>query len=506
MLDVDTLSPALRDQLRRLVSAECWRKGRLDYKLHATQLKIKAAIDQAVAARSQFFYILCSRRLGKSFMLVDRAFELASSKPNARVLYLAPYGKNASEIVADIVPQILADCPDDLKPKYNNTTHEYTFPNGSIIRLKGVNGEHAQFLRGGTYDLVILDECGTMDELKSVIFDVCLPTVLTTKGLILLATTPPVTPGHFSAEFFERLAGEGRSIKFTLRDAPHIPLEEKRRTLVELGEEPEKVDAILAGKADAETTTAQREYFCEFVTDSSSAVIPEFSKVQKDVVAAVARPDFFDRYVFMDPGMKDRTGIIFAYWDFLAGKLVCEDELLLQRPNTLDIATAIKAKERELWGDAEVYLRVSDVDLRLIADLHALHGLQFQKARKEDSLGAVNLMRNMFVQRQIIINPRCENLIRQCRNAIWNKKATDFARPENEYAIDGHYDLVAALKYGCRSLNRTKNPYPGHYYAMGGKLGPQPGTWQSPKSRQKRSMGLYANTPIGRKLVKRRLP
>src|SRR5690606_26070094 len=148
-------------------------------------------------------------------------------------------------------------------------------------------------------------------------------------------------------------------------------------------------------------------------------------------------------------GMKDRTGILYAYWDFIRGKLVIEDESLLQSPSTLTIAETLLEKEFELWRNQDPYLRISDVDLRLAADLWELHRIKVAQADKQDSLGAINRVRNMIQTRSIEIHPRCEHLIRQMKNATWNNKGSDFSR-DAEKGPDGHYDLVAALKYLCR--------------------------------------------------------
>lgn len=393
------------------------------------------------------------------------AFEQCLRVPGSRVLYLAPWSKDAADIVRDITAKLLPDCPDELKPDYNAQNKEYTFPNGSIVRFKGTNGEHAQFLRGGEAHLVMLDECGTMDDLKSVVDDVVTPMVLNTNGTVIMATTPSLTPDHPSHYYYEQCFQDSCGYEFTLREAPHLTDEQKKRALRASGEAAEDLDDILSGKIIPKTTTAQREYFCMWVTDASSAVVPEFdAKAQQEIVVEHRRPPFFDSYTAMDPGMVDRTGILFAYVDARDGKLVIEDEALLAHAGTPEIAKVVRAKELDLWGpDAPVFLRVSDVDLRAIADLSAL-GLPFTPAYKPNSMGAVWNMRQMVANRTLVIHPRCVNLIRQLRNAVWNKKASDFERlGEDQEKLLGHFDLVAALKYLCRSIVWERNPYPANY-------------------------------------------
>ena len=444
------------------------------------------------------FFLCCSRRLGKSYEMVLEAIETSLKTQHGRALYLAPWAKDAADIASDLMVQILEDCPPELRPTYNAQQKEWRFPhNDALIRFKGVNGEHARYLRGGAAHIVILDEVGDMDDLHTVIHSVVLPMTMTTGGRIIMATTPAMSAGHESHTIFEELAGKNAVVTFTLRDAPHVSTDTKAEYLIEAGETPDDAYRILAGEMLPKTTAAQREYWCMWVTDSSKAVVPEWSEeVQKACVIDHPRPSHFDAYVSMDPGFSDRTGILFAYWDFMNAKLVIEDELLLHRANTQEITQSIMRKERELWGHKEPFMRVSDVDLRLIADLWNTAHMRFVATPKEDSLGAVNFMRTLVGNRQIIVHPRCQHTIRQLKNATWNNKATDFERTDKE----GHYDLVAALKYLCRNIQKNRNPFPGGYSSGGN------GSWTSPKLNRGGGIGfgLLDSTPFGRRIARRK--
>lgn len=488
-----------QDELKAVAEARArkalWQRGNLKYLLHATQLRILKRLEENQGRK---FFMLCSRRLGKTYMLCVLALQTCLQKANSRVLFAAPFAKDAQEISTDTIGQILQECPPELRPEWKGQSKEFQFRNGSIFRIKGVNGEHAAYLRGGAADLILLDEVGMMDDLEHVVQDICMPMTMTTGGQIIMATTPPRSPGHESARQFELLSGKNAAAVFTLADAPHVDHITKIEYLTEAGETEEHARLCIKEDGWPKTTTARREYFCEFVTDAASAVVPEFTKeLEKRIVVDWKLPEYFDAYTSMDPGFKDRTGIIFAYWDFPNAKLVIQDEALLEQANTETIASTILGKEALLWGAKTPYLRVSDVDLRLIADLQGMHRLTFSPTRKEDSLGAVNLMRNMFQSGQIIINPRCQNLIRQVRNATWNNKATDFAQGSK---VEGHYDLVAALKYLCRNVIKEHNPFPSWYYQQGGPFGAPRDAFISPKTRKRKSLGLYPDTPLGRKL------
>jgi hypothetical protein len=498
------LDPEQHERLLKAATLRAWQDGNLQYKLHATQKTIHKAIQESQRRK---FFLLCSRRLGKTYMLLTMAFGLAVKKANARILFLAPIGKNAEEIVIDSALPILADIPKRFAPEYKQMSKQFVFPNGSIVRLKGVNNEKADDLRGGAQDLIILDECGNMDNLQHIVGSICMPMTMTTNGRILMATTPPMTPGHDSAYIYEDLAKDECVAKFTLLDAPHVSVETKLEYLIEAGEEVAHARKIIDREADPVTTTARREYFCEFVTDADSAVIPEFNDAARaEIIKVYERPECYDGYVSMDPGMKDNTGILYGWVDFLKQKLVIEDETLLKHPGTGEIANSIKATEASVFGGRHPHKRVSDVELRLISDLRSMHKLDFSATKKDDSMAAIQHMRLLIQQRKLVINPRCKNLIRQLRDVTWNHKATDFARA-GERSIDGHYDLVAALKYMIRNIDWHHNPFPAHYFGVGGKLGLPSGSWVSPKhwsQKKKDGLSLRDDTPVSKRLARRK--
>lgn len=468
---------------------ELWRRGDLKWKLDPTQKKIYKAIEQG----KRKHFLLCARRIGKSYLLVVHAFEHAIRNPGSRVSFAAPTAKDASQIVTDIASEILMDCPEDLKPDFYIAEREYRFSNGSIIRFAGLNAEHAQNLRGRKATLFIIDEVGLVDDLNHVVQDIAMPMTLTTGGRLLFASTPPRSPGHASTTLAKKMLAAGEVSVFTILDNTRVTDEVKAEYLVEAGELPERVADIIAGRAEPETSTALREYWCRLdITDAETAVVPEFTaQAQKEIVLEHPTPPYRDCYVSVDPGFNDKTGGLFAYWDFSEKKLVIEDEFLLARASTDDIASVIKAKEEQLWGERPPLLRILDVDLRLRADLIKNHGLIFNSAERGDALGAIDTVRTMVRRREIIILPNCTNLIRQLRNATWNRKGSDFERT----AEDAHFDLLASLKYLARSVLRTKNPYPSWYL--------QPGFGHHTTAAKQETKSVFSTTPLGRKFAKK---
>lgn len=469
---------------------ELWRRGDLRYKLDSTQRKIYDVIEKG----GRRVCLLCSRRLGKSFCLVMYCVSQAIKRPNIRISYAAPFGRDASEIATDLMTVILEDCPEDIRPEYKVATKEYVFHNGSTIRFAGLNAEHANQLRGRKADLFCVDEFSLVDDLKHAIQDVALPMTLTTGGRLLFATTPARSPSHESTGIIKKMAADGQVVTFTLLDNVRVSREIKAEYLIEAGENPENIDDILDGKRDPESTTALREYWCRLdVTDADSAVVPEFTaQAQKEIVLPdYPRVPYYDVYTAVDPGFTDKTGALFAWWDFNAKKLVIEEEFLLSKCSTYDIAQAVKSTEEALWGFKQPLVRVLDLDLRLISDLAQEHGLVFQPYNRADAEGGIDLVRNMVRRRELVIKPNCINLIRQLKNAVYNRKGTDFERTAEE----GHFDLIAALRMLVRTIIRNKNPYPPWFNG--------PGFGHHGGGTRKETKSVFSDTPLGRKFAKK---
>lgn len=440
---------------------------------------------------------------------IAKAFEVALRIPGARVLYLAPHAKNAKEIVTDQLPRFLSDCPAQFRPKPNAQSGELLFHNGSIIRFKGVNSEKAEDLRGSFAHLVVLDEAGSMDNLKYVLDSVARPMTSTTKGLILLLTTPPNVPEHDSAEIYDALVPEGAVFNVTLAEAenPELDYEEKVLMLKDAGEREEDIPRILNSEILPRTVTARREYFCAWEADAGQTMFPEYADAAPKIcIDPGPPPPFRDCYVAADWGYSDASGLLFAYWDLKREAIVIEDEWLEPGAGIQRIAEVITTKERALWTPDNDVQRVCDIDPRLQADLNELYDIRFVSADKKDKPANVELTRSYIRRGQLIIPPHCKKLDRQLRNAMWDRRGKDFQRQDTNHddpdKRDYHFDLASACVYLVRFVHsrRKKNPYPRIYPE------PKPGAYISPKhwSKQKPKATWYDDTPLARRLFNKK--
>jgi hypothetical protein len=424
------------------IQYERFLRGRLDYKLHDGQKLIRKRFRENP---NQLFVGEISRQWGKSFLLVCEAIETAIRKPKARIKYATAFQTDLLEFILPTFDTILADCPEALKPVYKVQGSKWVFWNGSEIKLLGLDRK-PNGLRGNVPDLIILDEAAFMSRLLYIYRSILIPaTTHRPDCRILIFSSTPETPAHEFIDLANKAELDGGYAKFTIHDNPRVT---------------EKTKARLCKEAGGEfSTTWRREFLCERVTDANLAIISEWDeKYVQDVERDKYFP-FYHKYESMDLGVSHLTVCLFGYYDFLKAALIVEDEWYMNghELTTLEIKNGVTQKESELWPGHQVYRRIADNNNPLlINDLSNLHQLHFMPTDKGTLAEMVNAVKMMVRDGQIIVHPRCKQLIGCLKNGIWDKHRRQFA----ESLVYGHYDALAALVYLVRNLNRSENPIP----------------------------------------------
>jgi hypothetical protein len=418
-----------------------WRLGDVgSWQLHDTQLRMRKDI---AAHDGIVFVVNCARRLGKSRLACTLAVEQCLQKAGSQVRYAAPTAKDVRKIVAPHMRDILATCPEGLRPSYNSQDHVWTFPNGSQIHVAGVNNEHADDLRGVASDLCLVDEAGFVDDLEYLVQSVLMPQTMTTRGRIVLLSTPPVTPAHPFVAYCGKAELEGAYSRYTIHDAPHIDA----RT----------IDVYCAEAGGADSTAWRREYLAEFVTDTSLAVLPEFGRVESDIAKEHARPSSFVPLIVADVGYHDLTFVLFGYHDFRNALDVIEAEYVTNKSTARVIMEAVEQKAADLWGErARQARRYADAPPIVIAEMPGWQGITKTQTDGNWKAAVINDVRTRLSDKSIRINPACEKLRAHCRYAVWKEPGRMLDRMDGF----GHFDGVDALAYFTRLVDRHTNPQP----------------------------------------------
>lgn len=443
-----------------------WRQGILDWKLSDPQKTIKKGI---LEDSNKISVVLCSRRLGKTYLLCTMAIEVCLKKPFAITKVAFPKQNMAKKMLVPVMRKILDDCPEDIKPVYMTAEKVFRFPNGSEIQISGVDNGGWENLRGGDSDFCAVDEAGFADDLTYGVRSVLGPSTKITKGRIVMVSTPSRSEAHeFVQDWVLPYQAEGRIKVFTIYDNPNF-----------------NADAIREAEEEyprgVEDEMFRREYLCHIIRGTDKSILPSFSdQIEKEIVREDFEiPVYCDRYVSLDPGGKDLTGILFGYYDYLNATLVILDEIAVDgNTNTQVLAGMIKEKEKLYWTNPvdqsvhEPFLRVSDVSNGiLLTDLQKLHGLTFSKTKKDNKQAAINSLDVSIMKKQLIIHPRCVNLLYHMKFCEWNTAQTEFKRlkasPSGKLPAS-HCDLLDCLIYMHRSVVKSRNPFPKDYNSMKG--------------------------------------
>jgi len=378
-----------------------WEMGELTYKLNNVQRELKDIFDNDVTKTS---VVVVSRRTGKTYWLVIEAIMQCLKKPNAVVKFLFPQQKDAKTNILPLVRMITEDCPEHLQPIFNSQDKIFNFSNGSQIQLAGSNSGNAESLRGGFADLCIIDEAGFVTDLKYSIRSILSPTIRTTGGRIIMASTPSPDPSHeFITEFMIPYKATGRLKVFTIYDNPNFT--------------PEIIQEIIDDDPlGVESPDFKREYMCEITVDNESTICSEFIHNKDTIVFSnedeMNTPEYLDFYVGADIGYRDLTVMLFGYYDFKSAQLIILSELVMNGPDmtTEALASEISKLEQiyfiEEGQPVSPYLRIMDNDLKLINDLRQLHSIDFIPTKKDNKEGAINNMKIWMNQGRVKIHER----------------------------------------------------------------------------------------------------
>jgi hypothetical protein len=387
-------------------------------------------------------FVECARRFGKTTSILVYVLERLIENPGWVALWCEPWKNQARDILFPEMEKMNAFFLTRNNFRYRITDSVFVNPNGSRLKIRGINEDRGESARGSFANIIVADEFGSWIDPDYSVNEILRPQLLTTKGQFIFASTPPDDLAHKYYEHKQLALKHDRYVKKTIYDNESLTEEEIERVATEVG-----------GK---DSPAFKREYMCEPISDPERLVIPEYKEELHDIPDDYPSPPHFDAYVGFDLGFNDNTFFVFGYYDFKDRCLVLEQELCMSGSNSKQITDKAKAIEMWLWKDKKPYLRISDNDKQQLYDMLTMCDYQALPTRKDDKMAAINALRLRFSQGKIKIKKRCNLLRYQLKVGLWNGRKTDFERGANT----GHLDGIDALIYLNRNINESRNPYP----------------------------------------------
>jgi hypothetical protein len=461
---------------KRTARRKLWKKGILDWKLEERPW-CRELYDwiRGNWGCAGYLATMMHRRAGKTSVAWLIALEECLRKRDTSVAIICSTMQQMRDISKEVLKPLLIDCPRSLRPRHIKNDFAWVFDhNGSRISVLPADKTNWKNARGRKNDFVIFSEAAFIPSIKPILGAI-LPTLrdVTDKwsGTLLLESTPPDEPDTAFEELWGKAEADGRTFL--------LPLSENKWA----GPGFRESAAIDSGGVD--TVVYQREYELQFVYESETTALPEFTMktafeehnypteppqgsppgtpptlgpTLPPIVREKPRPTGVDLYASLDPGGRHLTGALWGFYDFSDDAIVIEDELTLKNMTTDVLAEKLRAKERILWGDApsEKVTRYADNNnVILLHDLNTIHKLRFNATDKDNKDAQINQVRLMLKSGRLVIHPRCVVLIKTLRIA---KRAKEARKGFVEAKEIGHADLLDALIYLVRNVRRNAMP------------------------------------------------
>ena len=424
--------------------AGLWERADLSWKLRPEQQLLKAELE-SIAVQLAVFEI--SRRWGKTYTLVVYCIEQAM-RERQKIRYGCAFLSDLEEFILPAFELILEDCPPELRPVYIRSRKVYLFPNGSEVKLVGLD-KNPNGLRGNGVAKIVIDEAGYVSYLRFLYTSVIIPATAKQPDIkLVFLSTPPPDDDHYFHALADKARGQpnGYYKCLTIDDISDLDPRERERLLREVGGE--------------HSPEAQREFFCKAVRDPNYVLVPEF---REDVhVVDVIRPEFGKYWLGGDiGGVRDKSVVYLCTYDFLRGKTLILDERAFEQ-GTSSTTMMAEIKAMVGWRSAEepgltIDIRWIDCPGQTRVDYARDHGFHtIPPPNLSECLEAhVNQVRVAFTRGLIEIDRRCTFLIKTLRSGRFNKLRTDLERSETL----GHCDGFMALSYSIKQPLKS-NPYP----------------------------------------------
>jgi len=250
--------------------------------------------------------ICCSRRAGKTHLLVALLLIECLRKPRTQVMYIGETMELSEALVNKAAQDIIDVC--QLKNKRGMRFDWKHIDNGSNIIIRGLsNTKDPDQIRGKAAKVIVIDE---FFHLKSELLEYMQREVLEPMQMdyaddymFVCAGTPPRVKGTYGEKVWK--TWDVAHFSWTWRDNPHpVDLESRKKF----------VDKVLADKGlDWSSSFARREYNGEWAYDDDLLLYPEFHVYDKREATPTIQPT---RILFgIDYGVGDNDTIWGCVWN-----------------------------------------------------------------------------------------------------------------------------------------------------------------------------------------------
>lgn len=408
--------------------------------------------------------VCCSRRAGKTHLLVALLMIECLRKPRTQVMYIGETMELSEALVNKAAQDIIDVC--QLRNKRGMRFDWRHFDNGSQIIIRGLsNTKDPDQIRGKAAKVIVIDE---FFHLKSELLEYMQREVLEPMQLdyaddytFICAGTPPRVKGTYGEMVWKNW--DVPHFSWTWRDNPHpVDLESREKF----------VEKVLHDKGlDWSSSFARREYNGEWAYDDDLLLYPEYSVYDAREVLPTIVPT---RVLFgIDYGVGDNDTIWgcvwnddehrgYQFWEDKFNRLDIMDRSVSQLEYlgeqvraawqyALDLFPGLSPKEankRVLWDADDSDQHLTDhfnINLRLSGEGYENLRINIQNAHKTDRTIMYDKIRDLLRRGDLLImqGSRCEQ---ELQSTILKRGPNGEVYKEVDSKAY-HPDLLPAMRY-----------------------------------------------------------
>ena len=418
--------------------------------------------------------LCCSRRSGKTHLLVAMAMIECMRLSNTTVIYIGETMEQTEILVDSAANQIIDKCK--LRDKKGKRLDWKHFDNGSRILVRGLsNTKDPDQIRGHKAKVIVIDE---FFHLKSELLEYLQREVLQPMQMdyaddykFICSGTPPSIKGTYGEWAWKNWDVE--HFTWTFRENPHP---------VDVTQREEYVEHVLHEKGlDWNSPFARREYGGEWIYDEDLLLYPEFHTYNP----LEAMPSFnIDMVLFgIDYGVSDNDTLIGVAWDTGArrGYVFHEDkfnrldikdhsvsqleylrgQIVYAWEKALEFFPSYNTKEankRILWVADDNDQHLTDyfnVNCRIVGkeDIR----LNIMNAHKTDKVFMFDKIRDLLRTANLLL-PEGGKTARECEQTVLKRGVNGQVYPEIDDKVY-HPDLLPGLRYALYNVIGNENNY-----------------------------------------------
>ena len=235
----------------------------VDFQRYRVHLLAHDIQQQYLSTKERTIFQMAGRRAGKTEGHILKALHVMVAKPDARVLYIArTIGVGMDQLFNEMCKMV--DKLGLVIVKEDRSEGMIRLEGGSEFFIKGNNSKASrENMRGGHYDLIIIDEAQSQDALAYLVNDICTPMLIDTKGVLVVSGTGPRAAGSYWEEMWtNRDQFHALRMNWNLLDNPFID------------DGPAELERIKLAKGLTDTSPLfQREYLGLPVYDEDAMVL-----------------------------------------------------------------------------------------------------------------------------------------------------------------------------------------------------------------------------------------